>query len=224
MPIGGIFVNLEQARFNMVEQQIRPWDLTDKDVLELLAAVKREEFVPPAWRNLACADVEIPLGHGAAMFAPKIEARALQALQSKKRDKVLEIGTGSGYMAALLAAHAERVVSIEIVPELADLARANLARQGIANVEVLTGDGALGVPDQAPYDAIMVSGSLPCVPPELTAQLKAGGRLFAIVGEGPVMTGQLIVRAAEDAFRTVGLFETWAAPLRNAQARRRFVF
>lgn len=217
-------MNLEQARYNMVEQQIRPWAVLDVDVLDLLRIVRREEFVPAAWRKLAFADVEVPLGHGAAMLAPKIEAHALQALGLRKHDRVLEIGTGSGYMAALLAAHAERVWSVEIVPELAAQARANLERHGIVNVSVETGDGVPGLPAHAPYDVIMVSGGLPSVPQELLAQLKVGGRMFAIVGERPAMTAQLIVRETETAFRTVGLLETQTQPLQNAPARPRFVF
>jgi protein-L-isoaspartate(D-aspartate) O-methyltransferase len=217
-------MNLEQARFNMIAQQLRPWNVLDTDALDLLAVVKREEFVPAACRDLAFSDIELPLGHGASMLAPKIEAHALQALRVRKHEKVLEIGTGSGYMAALLAAHADRVWSIEIVPELAAMAQANLQRHGIANVTVETGDGALGRPAHAPYDAIMVSGGLPFLPAELTAQLKPGGRLFAIVGKAPAMTAQLVVRETADAFRTVGLFETQAALLENAQHPPRFVF
>jgi protein-L-isoaspartate(D-aspartate) O-methyltransferase len=217
-------MNLEQARFNMVEQQIRTWEVLDQDVLDLLFVVKREEFVPSAWRNLAFADAEIPLGHGATMFAPKIEAHALQALQLKRHEKVLEIGAGSGYMAALLAAHADHVWTVEIVPELAEMARANLARHGVANATVETGDGIGGLPVHAPYDAIMVSGALAAVPQQLLAQLKVGGRLFAIVGEAPVMTAQLISRATEDGFRSVNLFETLADPLQNAPAASKFSF
>ncbi len=217
-------MNFEQARFNMVEQQLRPWSVQDADVLGLLLVVKREEFVPAAYRRLAFADIEVPLGFGAAMLPPKIEAHALQALGLKKRDKVLEIGAGSGYMAALLAAHADHVWSVELVPELAAFAQANLRRQGISNVAVVVGDGVPGLPEHAPYDAIMVSGALAAVPKELLAQLKVGGRLFAIVGQAPAMTAQLIVREADDAFRTVGLLETQAAPLRNAHGPSRFVF
>ena len=217
-------MNLEQARFNMVAQQIRPWVVANEEVLDLLQLVKREDFVPAACRNLAFSDIEVPLGHGASMLAPKIEAQALQALRVGKHEKVLEIGTGSGYMATLLAAHAERVWSVEIEPELAAMAQANLQRHGIANVSVEVGDGTAGLPAHAPYDVIMVSGGLPVLPTELTAQLKVGGRLFAIVGSGPAMTAQLVVREAENAFRTVGLFETQATPLANAPARPRFVF
>ena len=217
-------MNLEQARFNMVEQQIRPWDVLDQDVLALLYVVKREQFVPTAYRQLAFADVEIPLAGAACMLAPKIEAHALQALQVKKSDKVLEIGAGSGYMAALLAAHGDHVWSVEIVPELAEMARANLRREDIDNVTVEIGDAAQGWPAHAPYDVIMVSGSLPVLPKRLLDQLKVGGRLFAIVGEAPVMEAQLVTRSAADVFSTVTLFETLAAPLVNAQHRERFVF
>ena len=217
-------MNLETARFNMVEQQIRPWTVLEQNVLDLLYVVKREEFVPAAYRDLAFADAEIPLRGEAVMLAPKIEAYALQALQLRKADKVLEIGTGSGFMAALLAAHADHVWSVEIVPELAEMARANLAKQGIDNVTVETGDAALGWPTHAPYDAIMVSGSLPVLPKELLDQLKIGGRLFAIVGEAPVMGAQLITRTAEDAFRTDVRFETQTASLVNAQQQESFVF
>ena len=217
-------MNLEQARFNMVEQQIRTWEVLDQDVLDLLFIVKREEFVPAAWRKLAFADVEIPLGHGATMFAPKIEAHALQALQLKRHEKVLEIGAGSGHMAALLAAHADHVWSLEVVPELVALAQDNLARHGVTNVTVEAGDGLAGLPAHAPYDAIMVSGAVPAVPQVLLDQLKVGGRLFAIVGEAPVMTAQLVTRAGEDGYRTVNLFETLAEPLANAPATSKFVF
>ena len=217
-------MNLEQARFNMVEQQIRTWEVLDQDVLDLMSIVKREEFVPAAWRNLAFADAEIPLGHGATMFAPKIEAHALQALQLKRQENVLEIGAGSGYMAALLAAHAHHVWSLEIVPELAAMARDNLARHGIGNVTVETGDGIAGLPAHAPYDAIMVSAALPAVPQALLDQLKVGGRLFAIVGTAPVMTAQVITRVTEDGYRSVNLFETLVDPLQNAPAAAQFTF
>jgi len=217
-------MNFEQARFNMIEQQLRPARVLDPAVIELLFAVRREDFVPAAWRRVAFADVEIPLNHGACMLRPLVEALALQAVGFGKHEKVLEVGTGSGYMAALLASHADRVLSMEIVPELAQCARENLARAGIANVDVQTGDGILGLPAQAPFDVIVLSGSVPFVPPELLAQLKIGGRLFAIVGSGPAMTATLYTREAEGAFRTAGLFETVAAPLVNAPAAPAFIF
>ncbi len=217
-------MNLEQARFNMVEQQIRTWEVLDQDVLDLLYVVKREDFVPPAYRALAFADTEISLGHGACMFEPKIEAHALQSLQLGGHEKVLEIGTGSGYMAALLAAQAQQVWSMEIVPELAEMARNNLTRHGIRNVNVETGDGLAGLPGHGPYNIIMVSGALPTVPPALLDQLAPHGRLFAIVGEAPVMTAQLITRATDKGYSTLNLFETCVEPLRNAVAPSHFIF
>lgn len=217
-------MNFEQARFNMVEQQIRPWDVLDQNVLDLLFAVRREDFVPAALRSLAFADAEIPLGHGAVMLAPKIEAHAAQAVQVKKHEKVLEIGAGSGYMAALLAAHAEHVTTVEVEPALAGMAQANLKRAGIDNVKVVVADGAEGLADQAPFDVIVISASVPEVPAALLSQLKVGGRLFAIVGNEPVMQAQLVTRESENAFRTEVQFETVTAPLRNAAAAARFSF
>jgi len=217
-------MNFEQARFNMIEQQIRPWDVLDQSVLDLLFAVRREEFVPAAMQRLAFADAEIPLGHGAVMLAPKIEAHALQAVQLKKHESALEIGTGSGYMAALLAAHAAHVTTLEIVPELADTARANLKRAQIDNVTVETANGAAGLPAKAPFDVIVISASVPELPKELLAQLKIGGRLFAIVGQEPVMEAQLITRDSESVFRTETLFETVAAPLTELAPVQKFTF
>lgn len=214
----------EKARFNMVEQQIRPAEVLDQDVLDLLFVVKREEFVPEQYRALAFSDTEIPLGRGAAMAPPRIEAHVLQAVQAKKHEKVLEVGAGSGYMAALLAAHADHVWTLEIDPDLADMARRNLQRQGIDNVTVEAANGAAGLPAHAPYDVIVVSGALPVLPEGLKEQLKVGGRLFAIVGEAPMMTAQLVTRVAADSFRTVSLFETLAAPLSQVAAPGKFVF
>jgi protein-L-isoaspartate(D-aspartate) O-methyltransferase len=201
-------MNIEQARFNMVEQQIRPWDVLDPAVLDLLFVVKREAFVPPAYRNLAFADLEIPLGEGQTMLAPRVEARLLQELSIRKTDKVLEVGTGSGYMAALLAARAEHVVSIEVRPTLAETARQNLQQAGIHNVNVECGDGIRGWSQRAPFDVIILSGSVPEVPPAILKQLRVGGRLAAIVGRAPVMEAQLITCEAEGVFNTVNLFET----------------
>ena len=217
-------MNLEQARSNMIQQQIRPWEVFDQGVLDLLDVVRREEFAPAAYRTLAFADMEIPLGHGASMLAPRIEARALQTLKIRKTDKVLEIGTGSGYMAALLAAHAGHVHSVEIVAELADAARATLKHQDIGNVTVATGDAAQGWAAQAPYDAIMVSGGMPLLPQILLDQLKVGGRLLAFVGEAPIMEAQFVTRTAEKTFKCVSLFETVVPQLANAQQPARFSF
>ncbi|QRM17999.1 methyltransferase domain-containing protein [Dechloromonas sp. TW-R-39-2] len=201
-------MNIEQARFNMIEQQIRPWEVLDPQVLDLLFVVKREDFVPTAYRNLAFADMEIPLGDGQVMLAPRVEAKLLQELGIKKTDKVLEIGTGSGYMAALLAARAEHVVTVESRPALAESARQNLERAGVANVTVEVADGAQGWSQSGPYDAIVVSGSLPTLPAALLKQLRVGGRLAVTVGLAPVMQAQLITCTADGIYNTVNLFET----------------
>ncbi|MBL8417589.1 MAG: protein-L-isoaspartate O-methyltransferase [Dechloromonas sp.] len=217
-------MNIEQARFNMIEQQIRPWEVLDPQVLDLLFVVKREDFVPAAYRNLAFADMEIPIGSGQVMLAPRVEARLLQELGIKKTDKVLEIGTGSGYMAALLAAGAEHVVSIESRPELAEFARQNLERAGVTNVTVEVGNGAAGWSQRGPYDAIVVSGALPSLPATLLKQLRVGGRLAAIVGEAPVMEAQLVTCSAEGAYNTVNLFETVVPALDGGEAKSTFSF
>ena len=221
-------MDIEQARLNMIQQQIRPWEVLDPTVLELLSVVKRERFVPAAHKDLAFADVEIPLGTqgvaGQSMLAPKIEARMLQELSIKAKDKVLEIGAGSGYMAALLAARAEFVYTVDIDPELVELARKNLKEAGVANVSVDLGDAAQGWSLYAPYDVIVVSASMPVLPESLLKQLKIGGRLIAVVGKAPAMQVQLVVRSDEEAFTTVSVFETVVAPLVNATQRKKFVF
>ena len=209
-----------QARYNMIEQQIRPWNVLDADVLELLAVVRREEFVPPAYRNLAFMDIEVPLlgsdaedavrlGH--SMLQPRVEARILQDLAIKPTDRVLEIGSGSGYMAALLAARAQQVVSIEIVPELAEMARENLLSAGVQNAEVRLADGANGTTD-GPFDVIVLSGSVAEVPAALLSQLRDGGRLGAIVGSEPVMRFTLTRRTGER-FETTSPWDTIAPRL-----------
>lgn len=217
-------MDMEQARFNMIEQQIRPWEVLDPQVLDLLFVVKREDFVPAAYRNLAFADMEIPVGSGQVMLAPRVEARLLQELGIKKTDKVLEIGTGSGYMAALLAARAEHVITIESRPELAAFARQNLERAGVTNVTVEVGDGANGWTQRAPYDAIVVSGSLPVLPAALLKQLRVGGRLAVIVGEAPVMEAQLITCSTEGVYNTVNLFETVVPALDGGEPKSGFSF
>jgi protein-L-isoaspartate(D-aspartate) O-methyltransferase len=215
-------MNIEQARFNMIEQQIRPWEVLDPQVLDLLFVVKREDFAPPAYRSLAFADLEIPLGSGQVMLAPKIEAKMLQELAIKKTDKVLEIGTGSGYMAALLAARADHVVTVECRPELAEFAKQNLARSCVANVTVEIGNGANGWAQRGPYDAIVVSGSVPVLPEALLKQLRLGGRLAVVVGEAPVMEAQLITCTAEGVYNTVNLFETVIPPLDGVAVKESF--
>ncbi len=217
-------MNIEQARFNMIEQQIRPWEVLDQQVLDLLFVVKREDFAPAAYRNLAFADMEIPIGSGQIMLAPKIEAKMMQELGIKKTDKVLEIGTGSGYMAALLAARAEHVISVEIRPEIAAFAKENLERAGVSNVTVEVGNGVDGWSARAPYDAIVVSGSVPTVSPSLLKQLRVGGRMTVIVGEAPVMEAQLITCTAEGTYNTVNLFETVIPALDGVGAKDNFTF
>ena len=217
-------MNFEQARFNMVEQQIRPWEVLDQDVLDLLYVVPREEFVPPAHRALAFTDMEIPIGEGERMWAPRIEARVLQELALRKVDRVLEVGTGSGYLTALLAHRTAHVYSVEIKPALAAFGKANLERHGADNVTLEVGDAARGWSQHAPYDLVVLTGSTPVLPQSWLAQLAPGGRLFAVVGDAPVMTARLVQCAAEGAFRTVDLFETILAPLVNAEHPPRFRF
>ena len=217
-------MNIEQARFNMIEQQIRPWDVLDQEVLGLLAIVKREKFVPAAYASLAFADFEIPLPAGQNMLSPKIEARILQELNVRKHESVLEIGAGSGYMAALLAHRARHVLTIDIEPALSALARDNLSANGISNADVATGDAVLGWPSHAPYDVICVSGGLPVLPRELLDQLKIGGRLAAFVGGLPVMRAQIVTRVGETEFRVSEVFDTYVAPLTNAVEPSRFRF
>jgi protein-L-isoaspartate(D-aspartate) O-methyltransferase len=216
-------MNTEQARFNMIEQQIRPWDVLDKGVLGLLAIVRREDFVPAVYRSLAFVDTEIPLGEGQRMLPPRVEARLLQDLQVQRHERVLEIGTGSGFMAALLGHRAQSVISLEIVPALAAQATENLRRSGAANVSVVQADGSHGYPAEAPFDAILVSGSLHKVPDELLAQLKPGGRLVAIEGDEPVMTAVRYTRGAEGFSRTA-LFDVNATRLAGFPEPARFHF
>lgn len=219
-----IEANLEQARFNMIEQQIRTWEVLDQAVLDLLYAVPREEFVPRAYRKLAFADMAIPIGEGESMMTPRVEARLLQALAPRKTDRVLEVGTGSGYLTALLARCAGHVYSLEIRPALAAFGRGNLLRHGADNVTLEIADGARGDAKRAPYDVIVLTGSTPVLPRELREQLAPGGRLFAVVGEAPVMSARLVTCSAPGAFATTDLFETLLAPLVNAQQPPRFRF
>jgi len=221
-------MDLEQARFNMIEQQIRPWEVLDPQVLQLLSVVKREDFVPLAHRALAFVDMEIPLREGGAqgqvMLAPRVEARLLQDLNLQAHEKVLEIGAGSGYMAALLAHRAQRVVTLEIQPELARMARANLQRAGIQNVEVREADGAQGTQAEGPFDVILLSGSVAELPQQLLAQLKLGGRLAAIVGDEPMMRATLVTRTGDSAWSTAQPWDTVAPRLLNFAQPSRFHF
>jgi len=216
-------MNLDQARFNMVEQQIRTWEVLDQEVLDLLFEVRREEFVPPNAQSLAFVDMEIPLGLGEIMLAPKMEARMLQELSVKSTDKVLEIGSGSGYMTALLAKRAAFVESVEIVPELSAFAAKNLAAHRIENVKLHVGDAAKGW-SGGPYDVIVLTGSTPILAPAFLSMLNPGGRLLAVIGDAPVMKATLFNAAEKGEIARVELFETCVKPLRNAPQPERFVF
>lgn len=217
-------MNIEQARFNMIEQQIRPWDVLDLEVLGLLSIVKRENFVPAAYRDLAFADLELPLPGGHKMLFPRVEARVLQELAVKKHENVLLIGAGSGYLAALFAARAQHVTAVEIDPVVAKLAEDNLRNNGVTNAEVALGDGSRGWPEKAPYDVICVAGGLPVVPQEMLEQLKTGGRLSAFVGGRPVMKAQVITRIDDKQYRVADVFETYVDHLVNAIEPSRFKF
>ncbi len=214
-------MDIEQARFNMVEQQIRTWEVLDQGVLDLLFTVRREEFVPPEHRSLAFADLELPLPGGQRMWAPKLEARVLQSLSVAAGDSVLEVGTGSGYFTALLASRARDVTTVEIDPHLAATAKARLTRHGFTQVRCEVGDGAQGFGTQR-YDVIVLTGSTPLLPEAVLDQLRPGGRVFAIVGDLPVMTARLVAWIAAGSRVTTDLFETVVAPLVNAAAPARF--
>ena len=217
-------MDLEQARTNMVEQQIRTWEVLDQDVLDLLYVVPREEFVPEKHRALAFSDLQIPLGEGERMWEPKLEARVLQELDVHKADRVLEVGTGSGYFTALLAHRAAHVHSVEIKPALAAFGRRNLERHGTTNVTLETGDAARGWKRHAPYHVIVLTGSTPVLAQAFLEQLEVGGRLFAVVGEAPAMTARIASCTAPQAYHSVDLFETVVAPLVNAEQPPRFRF
>jgi protein-L-isoaspartate(D-aspartate) O-methyltransferase len=217
-------MNIEQARFNMVEQQIRTWNVLDQQVLDMLLDMRREEFVPAAYRDQAFVDMEIPLGHDEVMLTPKLEARIIQELAIKKTDRVLEVGTGSGYMTAMLARGAEHVYSVEIVPEFKLQAEEKLRAHGIHNVTLELGDASHGWDRHGTYDVIVLTGSVPVLPEAFLASLNKGGRMFAVVGDAPVMEGTLVTCLGEGACRTANLFETCTPPLRNALQPQRFVF
>jgi protein-L-isoaspartate(D-aspartate) O-methyltransferase len=211
----------EQARYNMVEQQIRPWEVLDQDVLDLLFTVRREDFVPPQYRALAFADLEIPLPNGYRMWTPKMEARVLQDLQLARHERVLEIGTGSGYFTALLARTVAQVQSVDIDVPTAERARRLLADYG--NVEVIVGDGARGFGDDT-WDAIVLTASTPILAERFFEQLKPGGRVFAVVGDRPAMKARITRWNGPTARVPRDLFETVIEPLRNAPQPARFVF
>ena len=233
-------MNIEQARFNMIEQQIRTWEVLDDAVLSLLAVVKREDFVPAAYRSMAFVDTEVPLPHGQSMLAPKVEARLLQELAVQRHERVLEVGAGSGYMAALLAHRAQHVTTLEIDPELARFAAENLKRAWIMNATVLEADASQAPPIDGPFDVIVLSGSVAEVPRALLGQLKPGGRLTAVVGQLPIMRAVLMTRGpapaplpqpslaggrgGEGGFATVELFDAVAPRLVGFGEPSRFTF
>lgn len=220
-------MNTDQARFNMVEQQIRPWDVLDPEVLSLLFEVKREDFVPAAYQSLAFADIEIPLDHGQRMMTPKMEARILQEVAPRSTDRVLDVGTGSGYLAALLAKKSRHVTTVDCHASLADAARARLARAGIANVTVAQGDAAqaqAAVVGSDAYDVIVLGGSTPVLPPRFLELLEPGGRLFAVVGDAPVMVGCLYEKDKDGSLTRTEIFDTVLAPLENCLEPARFAF
>lgn len=216
-------MNLEQARHNMIVQQIRPWDVLDQRVLDAILRTPREEFVPPQYRAMAFIDMEIPLGHNQTMMAPKLEGRMLQALDVRADEKVLEVGTGSGYVTALLAGLGEHVYSVDIIPEFTQAAATRLAEHGFDNVTLDTGDASAGWDRRGRFDVIAVTGSVPILTETFQRSLNIGGRLFIAVGEAPVMEAVLITRLGEDEFHREELFETWVPPLVNAPRPQHFI-
>ena len=216
-------LNMEQARFNMIEQQIRPWEVLDQKVLDLVARLPREEFVPAAYQHMAFTDMNIPLAHGEHMMSPKLEARMLQALAVQPSETVLEIGTGSGYVTALLASLARHVYSVDIHQDFVDAAREKCRQHELYNITFAQADAAQGWDQAAPYNVIAVTGSLPILPDALQQSLAVGGRLFAIVGDSPVMEVLLITRVGPNQFEREMLFETDLPALKNALQPDRFV-
>lgn len=216
--------NIEQARYNMVQQQIRPWNVPDDTVLNVISRIPREDFVPASYRNLAFSDSETPIGFDQFMMNPKIEARLLQALNIKANETVLEIGTGSGYLTALLAALARHVVTVEIISELKEQAEAKFKSHGIVNVTSICGDASTGWPQNGPYDVIVITGSIPIMSHDFRESLNIGGRLFVVVGDAPAMSAQLIRCTGKNQFTQESLFETELAPLSNITQPDRFLF
>lgn len=217
-------IQTETARHNMVISQLRTFEVLDDRLLELMERAPRQEFVPPAYRNLAFADMQIPLGNGEVMMAPLVEARLVQTLDIKPSDRILEIGTGTGFVTWLLAQLGSKVYSVESNPEFATRAAQKLAALGVRNAEIETGDAARGWDRHAPYDAIFVGGSLPILTESLRKNLAVGGRMVAVVGQGPAMEARLITRVSEGAFQETGLFDTVLPALHGAPAPEKFVF
>lgn len=216
--------NMREARFNMIEQQVRTWEVLDPVVLAVLDKIPRENFVAESQKGLAFADIELPIGKGQTMLSPKVEGRILQAVSVKKTDKVLVVGTGSGYLTALLASLAKHVHAVEIHPELSDIAKQRLEKQKIRNVTLHVADAANGYAEAAPYDVIVFTGSLQLRPAAAEKMLNAGGRLFAVIGEMPIMQATLTQRISEDAYRHEVIFETCLPPLENVPQATKFEF
>ncbi len=216
--------NIGEARFNMIEQQIRTWEVLDPVVLDVLDAVPRENFVAESQVGLAFADVELPIGEGQTMLSPKLEGRILQSLHIKKTDKVLLVGTGSGYLTALLATLAQHVYAVEIYPELSNAAQYRLQAQNIHNVTLYVADAANGFANAAPYDVIVFAGSLPLRPIAAEKMLNVGGRLFAVIGDLPIMSATVTERISETSFRHEVIFETCLPVLENAPQATKFAF
>jgi protein-L-isoaspartate(D-aspartate) O-methyltransferase len=217
-------MNLELARHNLIEQQIRPWDVLDDQVLDTIMRCPREDFVAESQRNLAFVDMELPIGHGEHMMCPKVEARMLQSLKVQPGDRVLEVGTGSGYVTMMLASLADQVYSVEINEELAQKAARRLAEHGVDNADVKVGDAAQGWSDRQPYDVIAITGSMPALPESYKEDLQIGGRLFVVLGEGPVMEATLITRINANEWKEEVQFETYLAPLSNVSSGKKFSF
>jgi len=217
-------MNLEQSRFNMIEQQIRPWNVLNASVLELLTIVKREKFLPENQQSLAFMDTELPLADGSLMLSPKMEARIVQEVAIKKHENALVVGAGTGYLPALLAFHAQHVTCVESSSAVYAVASKNLQREAVSKVSLELGDASKGWAKNAPYDVIVMTGSLQLLPEELKQQLKVGGRLFVILGSAPIMTAYLITRIGETEFMTNSLFETSVSIVPHAQTLSAFSF
>ena len=223
-PTSSVEFDTEKARFNMIEQQIRPWNVLDKDILDLVASVPRELFVPEAYQARAFGDCRIPLAHQQTMLAPKEDAKILQALKVKPTDKVLEVGTGSGYLTALLAKQTETLYSVDIIPEFVNTAQSRLEELEITTAHLEVADAASGWEHHGPYDVIVITGSLPSLPDSFRHSLKDGGRLFAFLGDAPAMSAALITRLNEHEWHQESLYETVVERLINAAQENAFVF
>ncbi len=216
--------NLEHARNNMIQQQLRPWEITDDNVLNAMQSLPREDFVPRQYRQLAYADLEIPISAEATMLLPRIEGRLLQALDIQPDEDALVVGTGSGYLTAVISTLARQVTSVEVDGELAEIAQRRIKQQGIENVSIVVGDATCGLDDYAPYDVIAITGSVSEIPPLILDNMRINGRLFVVVGTAPVMQALLIRRNSADKWETQALFDTQLAPLENSSQPTPFSF